>query len=299
MNLHYITGVLLGVLGGFLTQGGQLLEKKAVNEVRMTHPDKGFMRTLFKSRVWVVGFFVGLGCGTAAYMLAQSMIGPALVPGLMASGLIVLAIGSVKMNKEELNAFEILGIILMITGILFLGLSGLAINPAQVRATLADRNALIRITFFTLCFISLFITTRVLVSMKKNRRGLFIALGNGFLACLSDFWINPLLALIALVLGGRGTTAQSIIVGLAAFILVFCGTVITWQNQVAFKYAQASNIVPVAQVPIQIAPIVVYFYIFALPPPKSINVFFILAGTMLTIVAGFLLGRRQEVPISE
>jgi len=257
------------------------------------------MRMLFKSPVWVVGFFVGLGCGTAAYMLAQSMIGPALVPGLMASGLIVLAIGSVKMNNEELNAFEILGIIFMITGIFFLGLSGLAINPTQVRATLADRNALIRITFFTLCFISLFITTRVLVSMKKNRRGLFIALGNGFLACLSDFWINPLLALIALVLGGRGTTAQSIIVGLAAFILVFCGTVITWQNQVAFKYAQASNIVPVAQVPIQIAPIVVYFYIFALPPPKSINVFFILAGTMLTIVAGFLLGRRQEVPISE
>ena len=87
MNFHYLTGVALGILGGFLTQGGQLLEKKAVNQVRQDRPAKGFMRSLFRNPVWLVGFFVGLGLGTAAYMLAQSMIGPALVPGLMASGL--------------------------------------------------------------------------------------------------------------------------------------------------------------------------------------------------------------------
>ena len=299
MNIHYITGVVLGIVGGIFTQGGQLLEKKAVNEVRRDHPEKGFMRSLFKSPTWVVGFFVGLGLGTAGYMLAQSMIGPALVPGLMASGLIVLAIGSVRMNKEELNASEILGIILMVIGILFLGLSGLGINAIQVRATLADPKALTRIAIFTSCFISFFITMRVLVIVIKNRRGMFIALGNGFISCMTDFWINPLLALAALVLSRRGTTAQILIVGIAASILVFGAMVITWQNQVAFKYAQASNIVPLAQVPIQIAPIIVYFYIFQLTPPRPISVFFILAGTILTIVAGFLLGRRPEVPISE
>jgi len=101
------------------------------------------------------------------------------------------------------------------------------------------------------------------------------------------------------VLSRRGTTAQVLIVGIAASILVLGAMVITWQNQVAFKYAQASNIVPLAQVPIQIAPIIVYFYIFQLTPPRPISVFFILAGTILTIVAGFLLGRRPEVPISE
>jgi hypothetical protein len=68
---------------------------------------------------------------------------------------------------------------------------------------------------------------------------------------------------------------------------------------VAFKYAQASNIIPVAQVPNQIAPVLVYFYIFALSPAKSIAIFYILTGTFLTIIAGFLLGRRQEVPISK
>jgi hypothetical protein len=68
---------------------------------------------------------------------------------------------------------------------------------------------------------------------------------------------------------------------------------------VAFKYAQASNIIPVAQVPNQISPVIVYFYVFALTPPRPISVFYILAGTILTIIAGFLLGRRQEVHLTE
>lgn len=299
MNLHYLTGVALGILGGFLTQGGQLLEKKAVNQARLVQPNNGFIRSLFRSPVWVVGFFVGLGLGTAAYMLAQSMIGPALVPGLMASGLILLSIGSVKMNREEMNRSEILGVVLMITGILFLGLSGLGINSTQVRKTLADRNALVRIVIFTAVVFTFFIMTRVLVSVKKDRRGMLIGLGNGFLSSLSDFWINPLLALVALVVGGRGSLTQAILVGFAAGLLVFCGTFITWQNQIAFKYAQASNIVPVAQVPNQISPVIVYFYVFALRPPGAISIFFILSGTLLTIGAGFLLGRRKEVHVIE
>jgi uncharacterized membrane protein len=225
------------------------------------------------------------------------MIGPALTPGLMASGLVILAVGSVRMNHENLNTSEIIGIGLMILGILFLGLSGMAINPAQVRATLANQGALQRIAAFTASFFLLSFTTRSLAPRIKNCKGMLIALANGFLACLSDFWINPLLALVAMVLGGHGTPVQLIIFSIAALILMMCATVITWQNQLAFKVAQASNVVPVAQVPIQIAPILVYFFIFALSPPSSVAVFYILTGTILTIVAGFLLGRRQEVPI--
>ena len=103
-----------------------------------------------------------------------------------------------------------------------------------------------------------------------------------------------MLALILIVLGGNGSFTQEIIFVIAALILMTTATVITWQNQLAFKVAQASNVVPVAQVPIQISPILVYFYIFALKPPSDISVIYILAGTILTIVSGFLLGRRKE-----
>jgi drug/metabolite transporter (DMT)-like permease len=296
MDLHYLTGVALGIFGGILTQFGQLLEKRAVNKIRKDSHENGFFRRLVKSPIWLSGVVFGLGGGTAAYMLAQSMIGPALTPGLMASGLVILAVGSVRMNRETLNTSEIIGIGLMILGILFLGLSRLAINSSQVRTMLSNQNAMQRIGAFTASFLSLSIITRSLSPRIKNRKGMLIALANGFLSCLSDFWINPLLALVALVLYGRSSHSQFIIFIIAALILILCASVITWQNQLAFKYAQASNVVPVAQVPIQIAPIMVYFFIFGLNPPNSISVFYILTGTILTIIAGFLLGRRQEDP---
>ena len=106
-------------------------------------------------------------------------------------------------------------------------------------------------------------------------------------------WFPPSsLALIVLVLSGQGTNFQTFFFIMSAVILAFTASVITWQNQIAFKYAQASNIIPVAQVPIQICPVLVYFFIFALTAPHTISVFLILTGTILTIVAGFLLGRR-------
>ena len=297
MNLHYLAGVALGIIGGILTQFGQLLEKRAVNQFRKDIQELGFFRRLVKSPVWVSGVFFGLGGGTVAYMLAQNLIGPALTPGLMASGLVVLAVGSVRMNHEILNNSEMVGIGLMILGILLLGLSGLAINSTQVRSMLANQVALYRIAAFTASFFLLSLISRSLASRMNHRKGMLFALANGFLACLSDFWINPLLALVAIVLSGNSTSPQFIIFTIAALILVLCATTITWQTQLAFKYAQASNVVPVGQVPIQISPILVYFFIFALTPPSSQAVFFILSGTLLTIVAGFLLGRRQEVPI--
>ena len=115
---------------------------------------------------------------------------------------------------------------------------------------------------------------------------------------MSELLINPLLDLILIVFSRSGSTTQTVIFVMAALILMTTAIVITWQNQLAFKVAQASNVVPVAQVPIQISPIVVYFYIFALRPPSVMSVTYMFAGTILTIISGFLLGRRKEEPIS-
>ena len=182
MTLNYIIGVTLGILGGILTQSGQLLEKLAVNQIRKDEPEKGFMRRLFKNPIWLLGVIFGLGGGTTAYMIAQSMIGPALTPGLMASGLIVLAIGSVRINQEILNASERFGVGLMIAGILLLGLSELRINETQVRTTLADHNAVARIAVFTASLFLISFVTRVIAPHVKQREGMLIALTNGFLS---------------------------------------------------------------------------------------------------------------------
>jgi hypothetical protein len=48
------------------------------------------MRSLLKSPVWIAGFVLQFILGTALYTLSVGLVGPAIVPGLMSIGLVVL-----------------------------------------------------------------------------------------------------------------------------------------------------------------------------------------------------------------
>jgi len=52
----------------------------------------------------------------------------------------------------------------------------------------------VRVIIFTFVLFCGCLLSRILALRSQTRKGLLIVLGNGFLACLSDFWINPLLA---------------------------------------------------------------------------------------------------------
>ena len=72
-------------------QTGIILQKKAVNDMHAEDKKQRFLSALLKNPLWLGGLALEYGLGTCAFMIAQSLIGPALVPGLMAAGLIVLA----------------------------------------------------------------------------------------------------------------------------------------------------------------------------------------------------------------
>ncbi|MCD6570958.1 MAG: hypothetical protein J7L53_09680 [Deltaproteobacteria bacterium] len=270
------------------------MEKIGVNSVPKEARDKHFMRILLKKPIWITGVLTAMVGGTICFMFAQIKIGPALVPGLMSSGLIVLAIGSVKIIGEKLNMSEMLGIAFMILGMLLLGLSGLEINSDKVREALAQSDTLIRITVFTVILFALWIGIHLLALKSTTRKGIIMAFSNGFPFSLSNFWVSPLIAVIFIVLSGKGSFAQIVIFVLASIILVVTNIVGIWQLQVAFKFSQVSNAIPVQQVPIQVTPVLVYFNVFALTPPKNISAFYIISGAMLIIISGFLLGRRRS-----
>jgi drug/metabolite transporter (DMT)-like permease len=80
---------------------------------------------------------------------------------------------------------------------------------------------------------------------------------------------------------------------LASAILVGCNILGILQTNEAFRFAQASNVIPVQQLSVQITPILFYFYVYALTPPKAISGVLIIAAVALIISAVFLLGRRQ------
>ncbi len=289
----YLLGVSLAILSGILFQSGALLQKKVVNEIPKRERDTRFMRTLLKRPLWISGFLIEFGAGATTFMFAQSLIGPALVPGLVASGLIVLAIGSVKLNGEILNRSEYLGIALMILGILFLGLSELGISSETVREALKISDTVLRIAVFSMSLFALWAITHLLALKRTRRKGMIMAFSNGFPFSLSNFWVSPLLAVIFVVLGGDGTSTQVSLFVMASIILVSTNAIGVRQTQEAFKIAQASNVMPVQQIAVQITPIPVYFYVFSLTPPTSLAGVYIIAGALLIVVSGFLLGRRR------
>ena len=100
--------------------------------------------------------------------------------------------------------------------------------------------------------------------------------------------------MVAVVLGGKGDSTQIAILAVASVILVGENLVAFSHIQLAFKYGQASNIIPVQQLPVQTTPILVYFLVFNLTPPRAGSGVLIVGGAVLIIVAGFLLGRRQS-----
>jgi len=293
MNGNYTVGVAYAILSGALNQFGQILQKKIVNEVPKHARDKHFMRILLKNPVWIFGLFLQLGVGTVFFMLAQDKIGPALVPGLMASGLIVLALGSVRINRESLDHSEFLGIGLMISGITLLGMSALGINSDKVQEALSNLDFVTRMTIYTVTLFIIWIVTHALALKSVSRKGIIMAFSNGFPFSLANFWISPLLAVMFVVLYGHGTTAQVAVFVIASVILVGTNVFGMWQTQMAFKYGQASNLITIQQVPIQTTPILVYFYVFSLTPPSSISVVYMLSGIFLIMVSGSLLGRRH------
>ncbi|HUT52220.1 MAG TPA: hypothetical protein VM658_02405 [bacterium] len=294
MGANYVLGVFVAIICGVVNNVGVMLQKKAVNEVPLEARKKGLMRQLIKKPLWVLGLFLQVGLGAATFIIAQDLIGPALVPGLMASGLIVLAVGSVKLMGETLSRSEYAGVFLMAAGILLLGLSEMSISLEVVRESLAVSGIIARIAIFTL---SLFFLCGImyLVSLRStSRKGVIMGFSNGFLYALSNFWVSPMLAVIAVVLAAKGSPAQLVIFILACVILIGANLMAIIQIQQAFRFGQVSNIIPVQQIPIQIAPILVYFYAFSLKPPQSISSALIIIGVLLIIVSGFLLGRRQS-----
>ncbi len=223
----------------------------------------------------------------------MKFISPALVPGLQAIGLVFLALGSVYINHESLNKLEMAGIPIMIVGVFLLGISELSVDEDQTLSFLADKATLIRISLFTAFLLFLWAASHFGSYRAGRHRVTIMALSTGIPGALTFFWMSPMIVTMFKVLPGEGTLAQAVIMVVSAILVVMQTILQAWQMQAAFKYGQASNIVPVQGVTLQTIPVIVYFGVYALSPPKAGAVYYVSIGVSLIILAGFLLGRRQ------
>ncbi len=281
-------GISFAMLSGIINNFGIILQKKVVNEIRA---EVKFGRALIKNPLWLLGLMMQLGIGTIFFLLAQVYIGPALIPGLMASGLIILAIGSVKIIRETLKRDEIIGILLKIGAILLLGISGLSINISE--QNLLDLMFLIRIIIFTSIIIISSITCEILQRRTEKYSGILLSIYSGLMFSLSNFWVSLLLGTIINVFQGIYSIGELILFICSSLILIATNFIGILKIQESFKVAQASNMIPIQQVPIQITSVFVYLLIFLLQPPSIMSIIFLILGIFLILISSFLLGKRQ------
>jgi hypothetical protein len=151
---RYALGVAAALGAGAAYNTGQLAQKIAVNRLSPPEGAGGGARSplfvrLLRSPVWLSGFAVVLFLGTPLNVVAALWLGPAILPGLMSLGLVVLAVGAVKLAGEKLGAADIAGIALVMAGLALVGLSRLRIDVAG--AGIQEPALLRRLAIFTLC----------------------------------------------------------------------------------------------------------------------------------------------------
>jgi len=286
-------GVFCALVSGAMDACGALLQKRVVDHTPVEKRTDGYMRHLLRSPRWLLGVSLSLGPGTFFILNAQRLIGPAQVPGLTATGLIILAVGSVVLNRERLNPGEVLGIGLMVCGVSLLGYSNLSISSHDVGQV--EGALLVRLLLFTaalaLCWLLCFLLAR---RAQHQTRGLFLAVSAGYPLALTNTWTLPLIMTLGAVFAGRASSLQWIVFLIACVILVSTNLALIRTVQEAYKFAPASKVQPVLQIPAQAVPILLYFVVYQRPGSET-AAFLIPLGVTLIIASGFLLAKRVVV----
>jgi drug/metabolite transporter (DMT)-like permease len=285
--IFYLFGMLMAILSGISNNYGTVLQKKVVNRFR--DADK-FFKNLVKNPIWLVGLLLQNGVGAVLFFIAQIYIGPTLIPGLMAAGLIVLAIGAVRIVGEKLNTAEIIGIIIMILGIALLGFSNMVVDIAD--ENFSDMFLFTRIMIFTLVIYGLAFFFYFL-QLRNKFKGISLAIYSGFQFSLSNFWVSPLIGIIFLVFQGSASILEFILFVFSVIILTCTNIFGITSIQKAFIEGQASNLIPIQQVPIQLIPPFYFISVFMLPINNISSLFLLIMGIIFILISSFLLGKRQ------
>ena len=284
----YWLGVLLAIFSGVSHYTGLLIEKFVINKIP---PDVKLMKNLVRTPLWLFALFLRFGVGTIFFMIAQVLIGPVLIPGLIASGLVILVLGSIKILGEKLTTLEIIAIAMIFFAITLIGLSELSIEISEIN--LLNLEFIIRMAIYTCALVFLAIVFQIFQKKYRNIRGILFALISGLMFSLSNFWISPLMAVITHIFSGTINLGELILFIVSSFILVLTNIFAVTKMVEALHHGQASNLVPIQNVPQQITPAIVYFLIFFKIPPSIFSIIFFTIASILILISSFILGKKQ------
>ena len=289
-DLSYLLGIFIAIAAGVVSNVGMLMQKKAIND--LPEEEKKIGKGLFKKPLWLSGIIIGVILAAALFFLANTPqwgVGAALVPGLAASGLIILTIGSIKLLNEEVTKHDVLGILLMIGGIALLGFSELEIKIVDT-SIFSNIGFLIRAIVFTLTFVGISISCQILQKTREKYRGILLAVYSGSMFAMQNLWVAFVMGLFGPVFG----SGRYLILFAITCIIIIIGNVMGFfKIQQAYLYGEVSKLIPVQNGPMQIGPIFIYFAIFMWAPPKVYSLPFMIGGVILILSSSIFLAKRQ------
>jgi len=101
------------------------------------------------------------------------------------------------------------------------------------------------------------------------------------------------MAIIAHVFGGNANLGEIFLFIACAVILIAASIIGIMKIQQSFQIANASRMIPIQQVPIQITPVIAYFFVFMLMPSTIFPIIYVISGVSLILLSSFLLAQRQ------
>lgn len=284
--MAYGIGIAAGIAAGIAFNLGIVIQKMAVMQ---TTPSLGLMRQLLRSPLWLAGFGLQVFLGVPLNIIAQTNVGPSLVPGLMAGGMIVLSVGAVRLTGESLDKVDILGILLIIAAVACFGFSQLSVNIRQV--DLWEPAFLLRLAIFTAAVTALSAVFHFSQNKIQSWSALLRTLNAGLLLAQTELWLGILLGFLARWISG-GSARDFLASGAAAVILLVSNLLGIAENQRTLQIGEAAKMIPIQNIPIQILPVVSYLTVFFLKPGSS-ALMFTPAGIVLVLAGSGLLARRQ------
>ncbi|NHI93927.1 MAG: hypothetical protein EAX96_15670 [Candidatus Lokiarchaeota archaeon] len=283
--VDFIIGVILALLATFLFNLAIVYQKKGTEEIgELKLSDAKSFMTLVKSKIWLLGFSLGI-IGGLPYMLAQGLIGVAIVQPLQGAGILVIAFFAVRWLKEKLSVLEKIGVVLLVISPVLITLG--QVSPVQV--SIFDPLIIPPLIIFYAVFISFIVLTFILYKFSKKGIALIVATNAGL-------WFG--IGAISMQLGVEGllnpvlySTQINWFLGIFGFLFVIAGNLFaTIFVQIAYQKGKAVSVVPIINTGNLLIPIIGGVIVFG---QVIGNLFFFIPGVICVFLGVTLLARIQ------
>lgn len=296
---RYALGIAAALCAGTAFNIGVLIQKTVVDR---TPAERPLMRSLVRHPRWLVGVLVSFFGGTPLYITAVGLIGPALVPGLMSIGLVVLTIGAILVKHERLHGREAAGIGFIILAVSAYGFSRLQIDVFAFSTTnvkLLERSAL----FVIIVGAGAVACTAAARRIAGGRRirpnfepsAALRAAGAGLWYNVTNLSLGFVTAGLALIADGGFGPAQIIVFALALVFAAGSNLLGVSGTQHALASGRATVAIPLQEGVTQIVPVAVFFFVYRPYIPSTNSFVFLGTAFGLLLTGVILLTNRLQV----